>query len=320
VRVRGSDGARCRGSSELRVEMKRRRRELAPTMKFSTGEIQGFHPGRWDAALVVVQGNDADLGMHCVLDRAVTLGRDLDVELPLRDVGISRRHAMVEKDVLGRYVVSDLGSTNGTRVNGEFVTTPRPLEEGDKVIVGSTVLRFTRGDEADASFREQLVRVISTDHLTGLVAKRRYDAEYGLAVATAKQTKRPLSVLMMDMDGVKTINDTHGHHMGSFAIAEAGHILGEVIGLDGPTSRYGGDEFAAYLPGYDKPGAVKIADKARLALVQHHFEKDGVIIQPTISIGVSTFPDDGQDAETLQRKADEALYRAKAAGRNRVAI
>jgi two-component system, cell cycle response regulator len=288
-------------------------------MKFSTGEIQGYHPGRWDAALIVIQGNEADLGMHCVLGRPVTLGRDTDVELPLRDVGISRRHAMVEKDVLGRYVVSDLGSTNGTRVNGDILSAPRPLDEGDKVIVGSTVLRFTRGDEADASFRENLARVISTDHLTGLVAKRRYDAEYHLAVATAKHTSRPLAVLMMDMDGVKTINDTHGHHMGSFAIAETGHILGEVIGLEGAISRYGGDEFGAYLPGYGKTAGVEMADKARVALLGHHFEKDGVVIEPTISIGVSAFPEDGDEAEGLQRKADEALYRAKAAGRNRVA-
>jgi hypothetical protein len=94
-------------------------------MKFSTGEIQGYHSGKWDAALIVIQGNEADLGMHCVLDRPVTLGRDTDAELPLRDVGISRRHAMVEKDVLGRYVVSDLGSTNGTRVNGDILSAPR---------------------------------------------------------------------------------------------------------------------------------------------------------------------------------------------------
>jgi diguanylate cyclase (GGDEF)-like protein len=249
----------------------------------------------------------------------VTLGRDLDVELPLHDVGISRRHAKVEKDLLGSYVVSDLGSTNGTRVNGDALAEPRPLNEGDKIIVGSTVLRFTRGDETDASFRENLVRVIATDHLTGLVAKRRYDAEYHLAVVTAKQTARPLAVFMMDMDGVKTINDTHGHHMGSFAIAETGHILGELIGLEGPISRYGGDEFAAYLPGYSKKDAVKRADKARVAVLRHHFEKNGLVIHPTISIGVSAFPEDGDDAEGLQQKADEALYRAKAAGGNRVA-
>jgi two-component system, cell cycle response regulator len=121
------------------------------------------------------------------------------------------------------------------------------------------------------------------------------------------------------MDGVKTINDTHGHHMGSFAIAETGHVLGEVIGLDGPTSRYGGDEFAAYLPGYSKEAGVEMADKARVALLRHRFEKDGVVIRPTISIGVSAFPEDGDDAEVLQRRADEALYRAKAAARNRVA-
>ena len=109
-------------------------------MKFSTGEIQGYRSGKWDAALIVIQGNEADLGMHCALDRAVTLGRDLDVELPLRDVGISRRHASVEKDVLGRYVVSDLGSTNGTRVNQSRVDR-HILQDGDVVHVGQTALR-----------------------------------------------------------------------------------------------------------------------------------------------------------------------------------
>jgi two-component system cell cycle response regulator len=288
-------------------------------MKFSPEELQGYHPGRRDAALIVIQGNEADLGNHCLLDRCVTLGRDLDVELPLRDIGISRRHAQVERDVLGRYVVSDLGSTNGTRVNGELLAAPRPLDEGDKVIVGSTVLRFTYGDETDALFHEKLARVISTDHLTGLVAKRRYDAEYYLALATARQTKRPLAVLMMDMDGLKLINDTHGHHMGSYAIAETGRILGEVIGQEGPTSRYGGDEFAAYLPNHDTRTGVEVAERARAALCAHHFELEGVVITPTISIGVAAYPEDGDDAETLQRKADAALYRAKAAGRNRVA-
>lgn len=288
-------------------------------MKFSAQELAAWRPGRRDASLIVIQGNEADLGMHCMLDCPVTLGRDLDVELPLRDIGISRRHAMVERDVVGRYVVSDLGSTNGTRLNGQPLAAPTPLSEGDKVIVGTTVLRFTFGDEADAHFHDQLARVISTDHLTGLIAKRRYDAEYHLAVASARQTGRPIAVLMMDMDGVKAINDAHGHHMGSFSIAETGHLIGETIGAEGCSSRYGGDEFAACLPGYSRTAGIETADRVRLAVMNHRFEKDGVVIRPTISIGVSAFPDDGDDPELLQRRADEALYRAKAAGRNRVA-
>jgi diguanylate cyclase (GGDEF)-like protein len=297
----------------------RKRREQAPTMKFSAEELAGWRPGRRDASLVVIHGNEADLGMHCLLDRPVTLGRDLEAELPLRDIGISRRHAMIQRDALGHYVVSDLGSTNGTRLNGQIVAAPTPLNEGDKVIVGTTVLRFTFGDEADAQFHKQLAEVISTDHLTGLIAKRRYDAEYHLALASARQTGRPVAVLMMDMDGVKSINDTHGHHMGSFAIAETGRLLGETIGQEGCSSRYGGDEFAAFLPGYAKAAGVEMAERVRLAIGNHRFEKDGLVIRPTISIGVAAYPDDGDDAEQLQRRADEGLYRAKAAGRNRVA-
>jgi len=296
--------------------MKRKGREQAPTLKFSTAEIQGYRSGKWDAALIVIQGNEADLGTHCVLDRPVTVGRDPDVEMPLRDVSISRRHALIEKDAEGRYIVSDLGSTNGTRVNGEPLTGPRALDEGDKIILGATVLRFTRGDEADARFREKLAHVISTDYLTGLLAKRRYDAEYHLALVTARHTLRPLAVLMMDMDGLKGINDTYGHHMGSFAIAETGRIVGEVLGLEGQASRYGGDEFAAYLPGYSKLAGVEMAERVRIAILTHRFEKEGVLLRPTISIGVAAYPDDSDDAEELQKKADQALYRAKAAGRN----
>src|SRR5437667_12187943 len=114
-------------------------RRAAETIKFSAEDVQDFtRTARRHAALLVVQGAEVDLGTHVVCDRPVTLGRDPDVELPLRDGSISRRHCRIERDdESGRYILHDLGSTNGTRVNGTRMTDPIPLAEGDKIFLGA---------------------------------------------------------------------------------------------------------------------------------------------------------------------------------------
>jgi diguanylate cyclase (GGDEF)-like protein len=122
----------------------------------------------------------------------------------------------------------------------------------------------------------------------------------------------------MDMDGVKGINDTHGHHMGAFVIGEAGHVMGKLVEGRGFATRFGGDEFAAALPGVTKDDAVAFAEQVRAAVVAHVYEKDGVRVQPGLSCGVATAPGDGQDAEALFQAADQAMYRAKRGGKNRV--
>jgi diguanylate cyclase (GGDEF)-like protein len=86
----------------------------------------------------------------------------------------------------------------------------------------------------------------------------------------------------------------------------------------GAACRFGGDEFAAFLPGLDKSRGRGVGEDIRRAVAGHRFEKDGVIVRPTISIGVAAFPADGKAPELVLRKADEALYRAKKTGRDRV--
>ena len=87
----------------------------------------------------------------------------------------------------------------------------------------------------------------------------------------------------------------------------------------GEVCRFGGDEFMSYLPGHDRAEAGKLAESARAAVAGHRFAQQGIELATTISIGIAVMPDDGADAEELFRAADRALYRAKAAGRNRVA-
>jgi two-component system, cell cycle response regulator len=141
-----------------------------------------------------------------------------------------------------------------------------------------------------------------------------------LATQAATETRRPLALLMMDMDGVKAINDTHGHHMGAFAIAEVGRLIDQELSRIGRSCRFGGDEFMAFLPGASRKDGCAIAERIRKRVEEHHFEHDGIVVRPTISIGVAVLPDDAQTGEELAKRADEALYRAKAQGKNRVSV
>src|SRR5690606_10259417 len=118
-------------------------------------------------------------------------------------------------------------------------------------IIGSTVIRLEWHDALDHDFHQELERLISVDELTGLKSKRRFDAEGETLVEGAIARGAMVTVLMMDLDGIKRINDTHGHVFGAYCIAEAGALMGSVIGERGIATRWGGDEYSAVLPGLD---------------------------------------------------------------------
>lgn len=299
---------------------RRRRTQGSETIKLSVDELKSSiaRAQRKQAALVVLQGSESDIGTHVVLDKMVTLGRDPTVELPLQDDGISRKHCRVVPED-GKFFVEDLKSTNGTLLNGGKMSGRTQLSAGDRIYLGSCVVKFTDSDALEVGFHAQMDALVGTDDLTGLVAKRRFDAAYVRALDAARSRKKPLAVLMLDMDGLKLINDTYGHPVGAYTIAEVGKIIGSVIfAADGAACRFGGDEFAAFLPGRDKEFGLGLGEDIRAQLNKHKFEMHGVVLKPTISIGVAAFPDDGKAAEVLLRKADEALYRAKKTGRDRV--
>jgi diguanylate cyclase (GGDEF)-like protein len=301
---------------------KRADRRPAETIRFAAEEGPEYEKraSRRFAALLVVQGAEADLGSHVVCDKAITIGRDDEVELPLRDGSISRRHCVVDRDEeAGRYLLRDLGSTNGTRVNGARVSEPVPLAEGDKIFLGASVVKFSYVDGFDVDYQAKVEEWVATDALTGLLNLRRFEAAFHFAVQRARAEGGPLAVLVMDLDGLKLINDTHGHEMGGYTIMETARLIRTALEGKGETCRFGGDEFVSFLAGQDKPAAVNLAGTLVAAVKAHCFEKNGVILNPTLSVGVSAHPEDGETPEELFRAADRALYRAKAAGRNQVA-
>jgi two-component system cell cycle response regulator len=291
------------------------------TARFQAEELKKYKLDQKSPTLVVLLGSDA--GLRIPLSKPeVTLGRTTEADFLLHDAEISRRHALIRCDPERRtYTLVDLKSTNGTRVNLEQVT-EAALKEGDKIFLGSTVLKFMLQDELESEHVDVLHRLAFTDDLTGLVAKRRFTHQLQFQIQRALDSSERLALLMMDLDGLKQINDAHGHAMGAYIIAQAGGLIGEIVNPLGQACRYGGDEFTAYLLRHDAAGALGVGERIRSTIEARLFEKDGKSLKISISIGVAVLPEAARDTEAardpeaLNKAADEALYRAKAKGRN----
>ncbi|HEX9637234.1 MAG TPA: GGDEF domain-containing protein [Acidobacteriota bacterium] len=278
----------------------------------------------WDATsgsrlpvLIVLRG--AQLGRRYLLnEQSMILGRRKQratLVIPA-DPEISAAHCRIEYDPGCKlHLLHDLKSTNGTRVNGEVVESI-PLHDGDKILIGRSILKFTYLDLVESEYHQQVDQMINIDPLTGLMVLRAFEQLFHQALEQCGTGGQPLVAMMMDMDGLKRINDTHGHQIGAQTVATVGRLLGEKIQPDGLVSRFGGDEFTAYSVGRDRSRGLELGEAIRLAIGSHRFEFEGVVVEPTISIGLAAFPEDGRTTQQLTRRADEALYRAKAAGRN----
>jgi two-component system cell cycle response regulator len=267
-------------------------------------------------ALLVIAG--PDVGMRVRLDRSIEVGRDPTASLPLRDESISWRHVRIEDRGAGEWACVDLGSTNGMLVNGERAADAL-LRNADKIMLGKSILEFQLTDLIREGFNAEVQRLLNQDDLSGLWVRRRFDSQLETTIkAIHSGSLATVSVVVMDLDGVKGINDTHGHDMGAFVIGAAGHVIGDALAVGAFATRFGGDEFCAALPGVSKSDAVLWAEATRVKAVEHVYERGGVRVQPGMSCGVATVPGDAGDADGVFRAADQAMYRAKRAGKNRV--
>lgn len=264
--------------------------------------------------LVVLTG--AEMGTRVVVDHSLMIGRNPEGDLALSDALVSWQHARIE-DRGDSWTLVDLDSTNGLTVNGE-ARREHTLAPNDRIVVGSTAISFELQDALQQAFNESVEHMLNIDDLSGLFVRRKFDGELERIVENARQLKKSATLLVMDLDGVKKINDTHGHLFGAYVIGEAGRVIGRVIGDRGVACRFGGDEYLAALPDLDVEAGLAVGEEILAAIAAHPFVKDGVPLQPGISIGVAAFPADAQDQSSLFEAADRAMYRAKHDGKARV--
>jgi diguanylate cyclase (GGDEF)-like protein len=267
--------------------------------------------------LIVLRG--PSLGDFFALEgETLVLGSDpFLADVVIRDVEVSPRHVKICREHGRGYFIRDLGE--GTAVNDEALEDERPLSDGDRIVLGDSVLEFSHGDPVRADFHGALHRLVSRDYLTGLLVKNRFDEEFEHHLEAAEG--RHLSVLMADIDNLKKVNDAHGHLLGEYIVGEVGRIIGGLHEEEGrQATRFGGDEYQTILPGVSREEAIEVAEEIRHRVEEHPFERDGVSPQPTLSVGVATYPEDGETRAALTRAADEALYRAKRSGGNAVSV
>jgi two-component system cell cycle response regulator len=269
--------------------------------------------------LIVLRG--PSLGDFFALEgEDLVLGSDpFRADIVVRDVEVSSQHARVYRKPGDGYLIRDLGTGEGTVVNGEVLVGELALSNGDRISLGDSVLEYSCGDPVRADFHDALHRLISRDYLTDLLVKNRFDEEFEHRLESASAEGRSVGVLMADIDNLKKINDAHGHLLGEFVVGEIGRIIGGLHDGGGrQATRFGGDEYQTILPGLSKEEALEVAEEIRRRVENHDFEREGVSPSPTLSLGVASYPEDGATRSDLTRAADEALYRAKRSGGNTV--
>jgi diguanylate cyclase (GGDEF)-like protein/PAS domain S-box-containing protein len=221
-----------------------------------------------------------------------------------------------------RYDDLPLKAKDGHLIQVEFVSNVYLIEE-EKVIQCNIRDITERKQAQDALLKsESRLRELSTrDHLTGLFNRRYMEESLERELLRVARNQIPLGIIMLDVDGFKPFNDTHGHLAGDMVLRELGDILRKhVRGEDIPV-RYGGDEFIVILPGASREVTQERAQILCLAARELHLQFGGKTLEAlTLSLGVAVFPQDGSTSAAILKAADTALYQAKSGGRGQVSM
>jgi diguanylate cyclase (GGDEF)-like protein len=321
-----NDSTKERGNRDLSEEPTDVRRTVAldATMP-PASSVQMALPGTEDAimsatpvcdrgTLTMVSGSDA--GAVYRLGESTALGRSQDCEIRVNDVGVSRRHAVILQQGGTDYVVQDLGSRNGTTVRGRPITKCR-LVDGDRIGIGPTFFRFALADEVEELALKRRYESSIVDGLTGALNRKHFDDRLIGELAFAKRHKAEVSLLILDVDHFKEVNDRFGHPAGDAILRQVASAVRAALRVEDIFARYGGEEFAIIARGIDRTSALAFGERIRNLVGGATFQYDTTTIPITVSIGVASLAD-CRDAsvDQLITLADSRLYVAKASGRN----
>jgi two-component system cell cycle response regulator len=268
-----------------------------------------------DAALVVIYGLDLgrkyDLGGR----EEVIIGRSSKADISIDQEAVSRNHALVTNTKKG-VRIKDLDSTNGTFVNDEPIRSERELRNGDLVKIGRTIFKFIASGNIETAYHDEIYRLTTMDGLTQVHNRRYFDEQIDREFSRARRYERVLSLVMMDIDHFKQVNDEHGHLAGDAVLRQLASTVRTRIRREDVFARYGGEEFGIILPEIDLKSAKMFAEKLRVLVSKQHFTFDRSSIPVTVSLGVALLATEHRGAADLVRAADEKLYEAKTSGRN----
>lgn len=247
-----------------------------------------------------------------------TFGRNPENTHSLNVEGISRKHFQIEikdgKDSIAE--IKDMGSSNGTHVNKQKITS-RILNKGDIIDVGTIQFKFLPKGDPERLSLDKMHMAANIDKLTECFNKAYFQSSLDNEFKKSKTTGSPLTLLVLDLDKFKTLNDTYGHLAGDYVLKEVAKIIrlqgireGDIF------ARYGGEEFVVLLPKTALKQGFEIAERIRKVIEVHKYNFDGKNLIVTTSIGVADFREGVTSPDELFKRADKALYTSKEKGRN----
>jgi diguanylate cyclase (GGDEF)-like protein len=290
------------------------------TIQFEREDLgKGLRGDELHYVLVCIQGLEVGKPFELVLTETF-VGRAPGCGLVLPDSQVSRRHAVI-RWMSGYHTVEDLKSANGTFIGGARVT-QRRLSPGDVIQFGSGfAYRYTTMDATEQKLMEQLYEQSVLDPLTKAHNREYFGTVFSNELERIRKLEGCTTLLLLDIDHFKRINDEHGHPAGDAVLIEFVERIRAELGLSDVLCRYGGEEFAVIVRGGELTEAARLAERIRLAIGTRPFDIGSSSINVTVSIGCASTTCSKQDdvtPETIIALADRRLYVAKETGRNRV--
>ncbi len=273
-------------------------------------------------SLLVISGPNIGRAFPLSHDEIV-IGRVDSCDLKVEDDLVSRHHCKLTTTPEGVHLV-DLSSTNGTLLNGRKVDKAL-LKENDQIQVGAvTIFKFHYQEEVEAKFLGQLYQAATKDFLTNTYNKKFFMDRLQSEFSYAQRHEGNLSILVLDIDHFKKVNDTYGHLAGDIAIQKMAHHLMTHTRKDDVVARFGGEEFVILMRDCDQEQARSLAENLREGISRIAIQVNSKNFKITVSVGVATLSEVTKTKilrfESLLQEADNQLYKAKANGRNQVCI
>lgn len=264
------------------------------------------------------QMNGTFIGRKYPINKGTTLvGRDPGLDITVQEDSVSRRHAELIFDGESLQVI-DLDSTNGTFINDKQIKN-RTADPGDLIRFGNILFKYIPSGSIETVFHDELSNLAHLDGLTGCF-NRKYILDYlETEVKRCQKLELPLSLIMLDLDHFKDINDTYGHLAGDYVLKETVRLIKEkVLRASDVLGRYGGEEFCVIMSEAPLRIAVDVAERIRKTILGHEFMFEGKKLNISISAGAAQVSKTTDTSKTLIESADKALYKAKQTGRNKV--
>jgi diguanylate cyclase (GGDEF)-like protein len=278
--------------------------------------------GSSSACLLAISG--PLLGVRFELgDAPITIGRSSEADITVPAAGVSRQHCRVFRDANG-FHAEDLQSTNKTFVNGTPIQRIA-LQDGDRIKIGDTVLKFFEIGSIDANYHQQLLDMAVIDELTHLANRRHFISQLQQHMERAIRLSAPLCLIIVDLDHFKPVNDRFGHLAGDEVLRKVSQALRNTLPTLAAVGRLGGEEFGISLPDMTLDEGRKLAEAWRVSVasIEHRFSSAEITAQTirvSASFGVASFDSSMGNPSEFLRMADNKLYEAKRAGRNCVVV